>query len=326
MTRRTASIAASLAVLGAAVAALVATLHIDRVAPESRQRPGHPFAVPFVIFRTLAPSDDYGHVEIMRLEGSPTLRQLTGLSCTRVHFAGGRGICVAEELAANVPEHVAYVFDRSMTRGTRIALRGVPTRLRVSPNGQHAAITTYAEEETPEGERLATETALVDLRSGRTLADVRDFRIDNGRQPPLTGPLDVGGVTFERDSNRFFAFVSTPTERYLVAGSLQDQRMRVIRTGVACESLSPDGRKLVVKKPGPSGFWQLAVIDLRTWEERDLAQGPASVDDQVEWFDDQHVLYHAPDDNTTSLWMLPIDGVNGPHVFVKNAYSPSVQR
>ena len=325
MTRRTRT-AASFAILTAAVAVLVVSLQFDRLTPASRDRRQHPWTPPFVLFRTLTPSDHHGHVAIVSLDVSQMPRHVTNLACARVHYAGGRGVCVVEELAGNVPRPVAYVFDKSMTRGRRIALRGVPTRLRVAPNGRHAAITTYAEEETPAGERLATDTVIVDLRSGEEVADLRGFRIENDNLPPLSGPIDVGSVTFERDSDRFFAFVSTPGERYLAAGSLRERRMRTLRTGVACESLSPSGRTLVVKKAGASGFWQLAVIDLRTWQERDLAQGPYTVDDQVEWLDEEHVFFHNVDDNTTSLWVLPIDGVNGPHVLLKDAYSGSVQR
>jgi hypothetical protein len=70
----------------------------------------------------------------------------------------------------------------------------------------------------------------------------------------------------------------------------------------------------------------LAVVDLGTWAEHDLQQGARSVDDQVEWLDDEHVVYHDADGEGTALWMLPIDGVNGPRILVRDAYSAAVQR
>ena len=325
MTRLTARGTVSVAILAAIVAALVASVQVDRLIPGEARRDQHPVPPPFVMFRTLTASDDHGRVAIVPLDGPLTPRHITSLSCVRVHYAGGKGLCAVPEPGSEVPQHVVYVFDKSLTRGRRIPLRGVPTRLRVAPNGRYAAITTYAEEETPDGERLATDTVVVDLTSGAVLADLRDFRIENDKLRPLSGPLDVGSVAFESSGDRFFAAMWTDTERYLVSGSLEERRMRTIRTGVASESLSPDQRKLVVKKLLADGFWQLAVIDLGTWQERELAQGPRSVDDQVEWLDNEHVLFHAADDNTTSLWMLPIDGVNGPRVFLKDAYSGAVQ-
>jgi hypothetical protein len=67
----------------------------------------------------------------------------------------------------------------------------------------------------------------------------------------------------------------------LLAGSVAEGRLTVLQRGVANEALSPDGHRLAVKKL-IAGRWQLAVIDLATWTERDLPQGPNSVDDQVE--------------------------------------------
>ena len=101
----------------------------------------------------------------------------------------------------------------------------------------------------------------------------------------------------------------------------------MLRRGVANEALSPDGRSLAVKKlAADRGRWQLAVIDLATWRERDLPQGPTSVDDQVEWLDDHHVIYHGVDGGSTSLWILPADGGSEPTVLLKHAYSGAVER
>jgi hypothetical protein len=318
--------ASSMALLAALVGSLVVSLQVG----EGRSSGGatrrrHPTAPPFVLFRTLAPPEAHGHVALLRLDPPEGPRLLTTLSCLRVHYAAGGGVCVVNETVKTVSMHAAYAFDGTLARGRRIALAGVPTRVRVAPNGRHAAITTYQEEETPEGERLAIDSIVVDLRTGRTLADLRQFRLDNDGLPPIARPIDVSSVAFERDSDRFFAAVASSSEHYLVAGSISERRMTAIRTGVASESLSPDGQQLVVKKMGEHGFWRLAVIDLRTWHERQLVH-ERSVDDQVEWLDNDHVLYHDADENSSSLWMLPVDGVNGPRLFVRDAVSGVVQR
>jgi hypothetical protein len=56
-----------------------------------------------------------------------------------------------------------------------------------------------------------------------------------------------------------------------------------------------------------------------------------SVDDQVEWLDDGHILYGLPDDpgggfSVTNIWMLGIDAGGPPRVFIHQAWSPSVVR
>jgi hypothetical protein len=320
--------ASSIALLATLVGALVMSLQFGEGASSDGnggRRRRHPVDPPFVIFRTLAPPEAHGRVALMPLDPGGA-RELTNLSCVRVHYAGGRGLCIVQEAQGHASLYTAYVFDRALTRGRRIDLNGVPTRVRVAPNGRRAAITTYFEEESPAGERLASDSIVVDLRAGRVIADLREFRIETDDLPAPAGPIDFGGLSFERDGDRFFGSISTATERYLVAGSIDDRRMTTLRGGVAAESLSPDGRRLLVKKLRPHGFWQLAVIDLQTWSEHDLRQGPRSVDDQVEWLDNEHVMYHDADEAGTSLWMLPIDGVDGPRVFVKDAYSGSVQR
>ena len=326
MTLRTAS---SVVLLTAVVGALVVSLQFSESASGSSgsgTRRQHPLAPPFVIFRTLDPPEAHGTVALLKLGPARAERQLTTLSCVRLHYAGGRGLCVAQETIAGEPGYAAYIFDRALTRGPRIELAGVVTRVRVAPDGRRGAVTTYFEEETPAGERLAIDTTVVDMRSGGLVADLRGFRIDADGFSVPAPPIDVGSLAFERDGDRFFASISTSAERYLVAGSIDQRRMTILRPAMASESLSPDGRHLLVKKPGPDGFWQLAVIDLHTWSERNLQHGRRSVDDQVEWLDNEHVIYHDTDDTRTSLWMLPVDGINGPQVFVKDAYSGAVQR
>jgi hypothetical protein len=315
---------ATVAVLAALVGYLVVSIQFDDEASAGISA-RHPMTPPFIMFRALAPRDAHGRVTMRGL--APDAQPLvSALTCSRLHYAGGRGLCAAQEQRASDVLNVAYVFDERMTIGRRFVLSGVPTRLRVSPNGRFGAITTYGEQETSRGERLATHTGLLDLQSGQSLGDVGDFRLDN-RGPAIERPFDVASVAFEADGERFFATLSTDRERYLVAGSQRERRLTVIRAGVASEALSPNGHRLVIKRLLPErGFWQLAVIDLRTWTEHDLRQGPRSVDDQVEWLDNEHVMYHDVDGESTALGMLPIDGVNGPRLLVKTAYSGVVQR
>ena len=282
---------------------------------------------PFLVFRNLSSDDAHGRVAMLSLRPGELTRHVSPLSCARVHYARGTGLCLVQEQVQGQSAFTAYTFDQTLTRRNRIVLRGVPTRARVSPDGRRATITTFAEEESPEGERLATDSMIIDVRSGRVIASLRDFQVIHDQQPPITGVIDIGSVAFEDDGDRFFATLSTETERYLVAGSVQERRVTAIRPGIANEALSPDGNHLAVKRLiGDRGFWQLGVIDLRTWTERDLNQGPRSIDDQVEWLDNNHVMYHDTAQDTTALWMLPIDGVSGPSIFVRDAFSGTTQR
>ena len=285
-----------------------------------------PLKTPFLMFRTLAPARAHGRVAMSSLSASDR-RYVTPLQCGRVHFAGGHGVCLHEVADGTTVTYMADLFDRTLRRTHRLQLAGVPTRVRVSPNGRLAAVTTYAEEESPAGERLAIESVLVDLRVGRVIADLREFAIDAALAAAMTGPIDLANVSFDKDGDRIFATLSTPLERYVVIGSLRERRLRALTAGLAAEALSPDGTRLIVKRrKGERGFWQLLVLDLATLTARALDQDDRTVDDQVEWLDDMQVIYHDATDQGTGVWVLAADGQSKPRLLLADAFSPVAVR
>jgi hypothetical protein len=54
------------------------------------------------------------------------------------------------------------------------------------------------------------------------------------------------------------------------------------------------------------------------------------VDDQVEWLDDDHVLYGLPGQGSkaaeTNVWSAPADGSGPPRLLIEKAWSPAVVR
>jgi hypothetical protein len=318
----------------ALVATVAAALSLLAFAPSSaspRRAPltlsaaRKPIAAPFVMFRTLSPRHAFGRIA-MASPSAPFDRRLTPLSCARVQYAGGTGLCLVEETDGKAVRQVLYFFDATFARGTRLVLNGIPIRARVSPDGRLAAVTTYGEEESPEGERLASQSMLIDVASGRVLGDLRSFSVSSAADQPIVAPIDISSVAFA-DGDRFFATLSTPDRRYLVSGSVTGRRLEVIASGLANEAVSPDGKRLLVKKQtGARGFWQLVVLDLDSRHEVALNQGPRSVDDQVEWLDDSHVVYHDVTEDGTGIWMLPTDGTTAARLLVADAFSPAVQR
>ena len=67
--------------------------------------------------------------------------------------------------------------------------------------------------------------------------------------------------------------------------------------------------------------WRFHVLDLSSGKETPLAE-TRSVDDQLEWLDDAHVLYRAGD----AIWVVPADGSGAPRRYLANADSPAVVR
>lgn len=283
-------------------------------------------APPFVMFRTLAPARAHGRLA-MTTGISAGLRAMVPLECLRVAFAGGRGLCMHDEASATSVVRAVTIFDSRFVRHQRLALAGIPIRARVSPDGRLGAITTYGEEESPEGERLATESFFVDLSSGAVLADLREFTLVGPGGAAVTGPIDIASPAFMRDSNGFFAAVSAPAGRFVVRGSVSARRLEVIAEGLWSEGLSPDETRLVAKRnDGEHGRWHLVVLDLATLTTTPLDQGARAVDDQVDWLDDRRVIFHDVSAEGTGIWAVPADGSGPPELLLPHAFSATVVR
>jgi Tol biopolymer transport system component len=135
--------------------------------------------------------------------------------------------------------------------------------------------------------------------------------------------VNFWGVTFARDSDRFYATLATGGHTYLIRGSIRDRLARVIRENVECPSLSPDGTRIAFKKRTKSATkpWHLTVLDLRTMRETPLSE-QRSVDDQAEWLDDGRVLYGVD----SAVWVADADGTGTPSRYLARADSPASVR
>lgn len=278
-------------------------------------------ARPFVAVRHLAPGDGWGHVALAPLDAPDGPRHLTALRCDRLHFAAGGGICLqADGLTGR-----ALLLDEHQQVHTTLPLTGPPSRARVSRDGRWGAYTVFEQGHSYAEDTFSTRTTIVDMASGTALPDLESFAVWQDGTQVKRADLNYWGVTFAPDGRRFYATLAFGGTPYLVEGDLDARRVRIVAAHVECPSLSPDATRVAFKRA--DGLrWRLWVRDLRHGAERAVAGETRSIDDQVEWLDDTHVLYQFPSDDGNIVYAADVDGAAPARIFMRDAWSPSVVR
>jgi hypothetical protein len=255
---------------------------------------------------------------------------VTNLSCQRVYFGGDRGICLTSAADASKSSWWADVFDAHFARLHHLPLTGEPSRVRVSPDGRLAAATVFESGHSYAEHGFSTRTTIFDLAAGHALGQLEQFHTLRDGRDFSAVDFNFWGVTFARDSDTFYATLDTAGVSYLVKGSAGRRTLEVIRPGVECPSISPDNSHIAFKKRVGArslGWWQIAILSLDTMTETIVNTETRSVDDQVEWLDDERVVYHLTNGATAAdLWSVRVDNTAAPERLLASAYSPTVVR
>src|SRR5262249_58425089 len=157
----------------------------------------------------------------------------------------------AETVATFTDEHFHPLFD--------VRTPGIPSRARISPDGRLAAFTVFVTGHSYGSPELSTATLIVDLTTQATVANLEAFQVSKEGDKLMAPDFNYWGVTFERDSNFFFATLRTNGINYLVHGDIAARTVTVLHAGVECPSLSPDGTRIAFKKAVGRADWRLAV-------------------------------------------------------------------
>lgn len=269
-----------------------------------------------IVFQHIRRDASYAHVAV---SAGGANRVASPLVCERVHFAAGRGLCLLPRRSVLGNKFSAMIFDRDFQIREKVNLNGINSRARVSPDGRYGATTGFVVGHSYASDDFSTETTLIDMVRGRKIANIEDFAVLRDGKRIKEIDFNFWGVTFARDSNRFYATLATRGRTYLVEGDVKARRMRVLHQNVECPSLSPDETRVAYKKRVGDGKWRLHVLDLETTAETPLAE-TKSVDDQVEWLDDESILYGLDG----AVWVVNADGNGKPRMFLRDALSPAV--
>ena len=312
--------ACTLVAVGAVVSAVMAQRKTG-AAPTARTAQ---FARPYIVFRSI--DKDAGPAHLGELTSAPAAdpggtRRPTGRLCERVYAVPAGGICIARSRSLT-GAFEAQVLGPDGRLRHKVGLDGVPSRTRVSADGRYGATTTFVTGDSyaKPGE-FSTRTLIIDMRRGESIADLETFTVSRDGRVVDAADVQFWGVTFARDSDRFYATLATAGKTYLIAGRVSMRTARVIHNNVECPSLSPDGTRIGYKKLVRDGTWRFHVLDLASGADAALAE-TRSVDDQLEWLDDRNLLYQFGDD----IWTVPADGSGESRRFLAHADSPAVVR
>jgi hypothetical protein len=287
---------------------------------------------PHVVFRHTAADPNYGRLSVAPLEpGDTPRRAAAALGCERVGYAAGRGLCLVAERDLFTTYKIVF-FDSGLNATGSGKLEGSPSRSRVSPDGRVGAVTVFAlgGPHNYKDAGFSTRTSLHDMATGTELGELEQFTTWRDGKRIKAADFNFWGVTFARDSNVFYATLRTAGATYLVRGDVAQRTLTVVHDQVECPALSPDNRLIAFKKRiGPTDNpWRLYVLDLATMTERPIAAETRSIDDQLEWLDDGHVLYGIPSASRPSshdVWVAPV-GDGSARIFLPDAESPIVVR
>jgi dipeptidyl aminopeptidase/acylaminoacyl peptidase len=277
--------------------------------------------------------DSLGRLGVVDPAQPGEIRLVGSLVCEVAYAAGGRGICLNPERRI-LGEFSATLFDvKTFTPLGKIPIRGLPSRARVSPDGRLAAYTVFTSGHGYASVDFSTDTQLIDVAKVQVLANLEEFAVTRDGKPFKSRDFNFWGVTFTPDSKFFYATLSTQGQHLLVKGDIATRTAVVIHDKVECPSLSPDGRRIAYKKRSSKGntvTWTLSVLDLASGRETPLPE-QRSVDDQLEWLDNDRLLYVLPNRETGTalvmdLWMIPADGGGEARLYLKAATSPSAMR
>jgi len=291
--------------------------------PTSAPRPGVDPAEIALAFINRVPGDEYGFVGYLDPDGE---RHITELECSRLDVNEAGGICLSATAGLGGSGR-GLLLDAGLNPSLRFGVN-LPSRAAVSPDGSVVAWTGFSlgHSYLQAGE-FATTTQLISV--DRTIGANLEKVFTTYRGEEIVGDADVNfwGVTFV-DNDQFYATLGTTGGTSIVQGRISNSRMDVVIENATCPEVSPGGRTIVAKERR-GDFMQVVAIDVETGERRDLGE-TRSVADQVEWADDDTILYALPnlDEGTDAqpvfdVWALDITPGSKPRMVLPFADSPA---
>ena len=297
--------------------------------PESLANSASILAGPHIVFRSTALGAGYGQLAAVPLDAPAGARASLGLNCERTYATRTAGACLFAKRGI-VQTYGITMLDGQLRPTGSAELAGLPSRVRMSADSSLVATTTFVSGHSYAQAAFATETLI--RRDGKDLGNLESWRSSVDGRSLRSVDRNFWGVTFADDKDTFYLTAASGSTTWLMRGSLKTKSMTSLRTDAECPSLSPDQTKIAYKKRlggNARGEWRLAVLNLQSGQESLLAE-TRSVDDQVEWLDNNRLLYglsrSGSEATTSDVWVVPADGTGTAAVLIPEASSPAVIR
>jgi len=276
------------------------------------------------------PGGDYGRLIVLSPNGDRTLLDKT---CERFHISGATALCLdGPQLGGRYSMEIRDFSEPTLPllwAGTST----LPSRARVSADQNWASSTIFLEGSGYQDlGGFSTVVWVVDLASGGSAIAIDAMVIENAEARHRDPAANFWGVSFGEDGN-FWVTGSFGDQVELLQGNAGDETLQPTGIEGSCPSLSPDGSTLVYKRLLDSGEYQLVAMDLASGDSWDLGES-RPVDDQVEWLDENTILYGMHVEGWTGgsvdpefdTWMVDVDPGSQPELFAPQADSPAAVR
>ena len=277
------------------------------------------------------PGDDYGRLAIRHTDGT---RTLLDRSCLRVHIAGNHGVCLSKAEGLTASFDTTFFEASNLDKDIKDYPSALPSRARISPNGRFSAVTAFVSGSSyvDIGAETTTLLTIDEIDSTRLLRGGNQFEINSEEDRFKNLNAQYWGITFGADEDEVYVTGFYGEQPEIMHGTLNNMTIEPTGWVGSCPSLSPDGKTLVFKEMRQDGSFELVAVDVATNTKMKLGEA-RSVDDQVEWLDNDTILYALhpeggdnPVQPEFDIWMLDIAEGSEPALFLPNADSPAVGR